>query len=117
MIYGGKINNKYTINFEDFEAERDIETFKKLYGEKMFEQIIEHLINEINKDFSKISHWIGGLEEYPDAENIYNVGLPKPRSIEESDAMMWLGINNIGFQIEYKDGKAGTYIFLSGDII
>lgn len=52
-----------------------------------------------------------------DAENIYNVGLPKPRSVEESDAMMWLGINNIRFQIEYKDGKAGTYIFLSGDII
>ena len=116
MIYDSQIN-EYSINFEDFEAKKDIRTFKELYGEQMFKQIIEHLINEINKDFSKISNCIGGLEEYPDVENIYNVGLPKPRSVEESDAMMWLGINNISFQIEYKNGKCGKHIFLSGDII
>ena len=87
MIYGGKINNKYTISFEDFEAERDIETFKKLYGEKMFEHIIEHLANDA----------------------------PKPCNIEESNAIMWLITNNVTFQVEYESGK--FYIIISGDII
>lgn len=114
MIFDRKVN-ECGIGFEDFEAKRDIKTFKELY-KGMFEQIIEHLVNEINKDFSKIPHSIGGLEEYPEVENIYNVGLPKPRNMEESDAMMWLGINNITFQVEYESGKV-KYIFISGDII
>ena len=53
----------------------------------MFEHIIEHLANDS----------------------------PKPCNMEESDAIMWLMINNITFQVEYESGK--FYILISGDII
>ena len=82
-----KINDEHNIGFEDFEAQRAIENFKKLYGKQMFEHIIEHLVNDSQK----------------------------PCNMEESDAIMWLMINNITFQVEYKYGK--LYILISGDII
>lgn len=82
-----KINNEHSVGFEDFEAERIIENFKRLYGKQMFEHIIEHLANDS----------------------------PKPCNMEESDAIMWLMINNITFQVEYESGK--FYILISGDII
>ena len=82
-----KINNKHSVGFEDFEAERIIENFKRLYGEKMFEHIIEHLANDA----------------------------PKPCNMEESNAIMWLITNNITFRVEYESGK--FYILISGDII
>lgn len=82
-----KINDEHNIGFEDFEAQRSIENFKKLYGKQMFEHIIEHLVNDPQK----------------------------PCNMEESDAIMWLMINNITFQVEYKYGK--LYILISGDII
>ena len=85
MIY--EKNNKIGIEFLDFEAERAIENFKKLYGNKMFEHIIEHLVNDS----------------------------PKPCNMEESNAIMWLITNNVTFQVEYESGK--FYILISGDII
>lgn len=82
-----KLNDKIGIEFLDFEAERAIENFKKLYGKEMFEHIIEHLTKDS----------------------------PKPCNMEESNAIMWLIINNITFQVEYESGK--LYILISGDII
>lgn len=82
-----KINDEHNIGFEDFEAKIAIENFKKLYGKQMFEHIIEHLANDSQK----------------------------PCNMEESNAIMWLMINNITFQVEYESGK--FYILISGDII
>lgn len=82
-----KINNKIDIGFVDFEAQKTIENFKKVYSNQMFKHIIEHLANDS----------------------------PKPCNMEESDAIMWLMINNITFQVEYESGK--FYILISGDII
>ena len=86
MIYE-KINDEIDIGFIDFEAQRTIENFKKLYSKQMFEHIIKHLANNS----------------------------PKPCNMEESNAIMWLMINNITFQVEYESGK--FYILISGDII
>lgn len=82
-----KINNEIDIGFVDFEAQKTIENFKKVYSNQMFEHIIKHLANDSQK----------------------------PCNMEESDAIMWLIINNITFQVEYKSGK--VYILVSGDII
>lgn len=82
-----KINNEIDIGFVDFEAQKTIENFKKVYSNQMFEHIIEHLANDSQK----------------------------PCNMEESDAIMWLMINNITFQVEYESGK--FYILISGDII
>ena len=86
MIYE-KINDEIDIGFVDFEAKSAIENFKKLYSKQMFEHIIEHLANDSSK----------------------------PCNMEESNAIMWLMINNITFQVEYESGK--FYILISGDII
>ena len=85
MIY--EKNDKIGIEFLDFEAERAIKNFKKLYGKQMFEHIIKHLVNNS----------------------------PKPCNMEESNAIMWLITNNVTFQVEYESGK--FYILISGDII
>ena len=82
-----KINDKIDIGFVDVEAQKAIKNFKKLYSKQMFEHIIEHLANDS----------------------------PKPCNMEESNAIMWLMINNITFQVEYESGK--FYILISGDII
>ena len=86
MIYE-KINDEINIEFINFEAQRAIENFKKLYSKQMFEHIIEHLANDSSK----------------------------PCNMEESNAIMWLMINNITFQVEYESEK--LYILISGDII
>ena len=71
-----KINDEHNIGFKNFEAEKAIENFKKLYGKQMFEHIIEHLTND-----------------------------SQPCNMEESNAIMWLITNNITFQVEYESGK------------
>ena len=82
-----KINDEHSIRFKDLEGEKAIENFKKLYGKKMFEHIIEHLVNDSQK----------------------------PCNMEESNAIMWLITNNVTFQVEYESGK--FHIIISGDII